>query len=344
MAVKSLISLLNKLVPESVVELKRRYKILDGIDRMDLIGRRKLSQLLGVPERILRSDTDYMKTEGLIEVTGAGMRITEEGEKLLMGLTEFMDQFKDYKEVQEAVGRLLGDVHVVVVPGNADEEDEVKMHIGRAAAQILYKTIKPDQTIAITGGSTVARMVEQCKKHHSKKDESLTVLPARGGLGKLVELQANTLASTLAKKLGAKYRLLNVPDNLSSKAFESVQKEPEIREISQQLEHTDVILFGIGDAFEMAKRRKINDKLKDELLVSRAVGEAFGYYFNEEGQVVYRSRTIGIDLDKVKETLPIAMAGGAKKAKAIYATKDCLSHGYLIIDEGAANEILRLYQ
>lgn len=339
---EKILSLLTKIVPEGIKELERRYIILEGIDRMHLIGRRKLSQIVNVPERVLRSDTDYMKEEGLIQVTGAGMSITKDGEEVLHGLTELMDELKGNKHKEEAIAKLLGGVKVIIVPGHTDEDVNVKKSIGRAAAQVLYKMIKESTNIAITGGSTVASMVDQVKGGTSKEEREITVLPARGGLGKLVELQANTLASTLAKKIGAKYRLLNVPDNLSAKAFESVQKEPEIKEIKEQLEQTDLLIFGIGNASEMATRRKLNEKLIHKLAEKKAVGEAFGYYFNEDGQIVYRSRTIGIDLETMSLPLAIAVAGGAMKAKAILAIKKYLVRGYLIIDEGAAEEILRL--
>ena len=79
-------------------------------------------------------------------------------------------------------------------------------------------------------------------------------------------------------------------------------------------------------------------KLKD----LHAVGEAFGYYFNEAGDVVHKVQTIGLQLDDLDNAEHvIAVAGGTTKAKAIRAyMKQAPSSTILITDEGAASEIL----
>ncbi|WP_105615133.1 sugar-binding transcriptional regulator [Vallitalea okinawensis] len=333
--------LLKKIVPNGVIELERRYEILKGVGRYQPIGRRKLATTLELPERILRSDTEFLKDGGFIEVSGSGMTITREGEKLLDGLSEIISSLKGMKDLETKLRDLLEDVKVIVVEGNADISDDAKGDIGKAAAAVLLNSLKDNDIIAITGGTTVAHMVEQCKEDVNSNHDIL-VIPARGGLGTRVEYQANILASTLAKKLNGSYKLLNVPDHLSRKALESVQKEPEIDAIKRYLNNPNAIVFGIGDAIKLANQRKLSDTLIDFLKRKEAVAEAFGYYFNEQGQIVYRSRTIGINLDKIKDHKTIALAGGTSKAKAILALKKYLKGGVLVIDEGAAKEIIAI--
>ena len=61
-------------------------------------------------------------------------------------------------------------------------------------------------------------------------------------------------------------------------------------------------------------------KSLQKLQESHAVGEAFGYYFNEAGEVVHKVQTIGLQLDDLEHVEHvIAVAGGASKAKAIRA-------------------------
>ena len=57
----------------------------------------------------------------------------------------------------------------------------------------------------------------------------MTVVPGRGGLGERMEIESNTIAAELAKKLQAQYRLLYVPDNLSPETMESVINEPVLK-------------------------------------------------------------------------------------------------------------------
>lgn len=340
---REIIMMLKKMVPDGVIELERRYEILKGIERLQPIGRRKLATELALPERILRSETEFLKDAGFILVSSAGMTITSEGTKLIDGLGDLMSQLNGMKELQHAVEEILSGVKVIVVAGDTDENENVKADIGKEAAKVLVSTLNDEDKIAITGGTTVSHMVGELKPISTKGPKDILVLPARGGLGTRMEYQANTLASSLAKKLNGGYQLLNVPDQLSRKALESVQNEPEINAYKASLSNVNRIVFGIGDATRMAARRKLSEQLTDFLHRKKAVAEAFGYYFNEEGEIIYRSRTIGISLEQIKGHNAIALAGGRSKGKAIYAIKKYLRGGYLIIDEGAAREILALH-
>jgi central glycolytic genes regulator len=77
------------------------------------------------------------------------------------------------------------------------------------------------------------------------------------------------------------------------------------------------------------------------LKMDHAVGEAFGYYFNEAGDIVHKVTTIGMQLEDLKK-IPniIAVAGGASKAKAIKAyMKQAPAETVLITDEGVAKQL-----
>lgn len=59
--------------------------------------------------------------------------------------------------------------------------------------------LKDNSIIALTGGSTLKEVVEAFPRVTNLSQ--IQVVPARGGMGKKVETQANTLAATLAKKI-----------------------------------------------------------------------------------------------------------------------------------------------
>ncbi|MCQ6373505.1 sugar-binding domain-containing protein, partial [Bacillus cereus] len=68
-------------------------------------------------------------------------------------------------------------------------------------------------------------------------------------------------------------------------------------------------------------------------------GEAFGYYFNEEGTVVHKVRTVGMQLEDIQNVSHVvAVAGGSSKAKAIQPVIKQGHTSILIPDEGAANQ------
>lgn len=339
---QQIISMLNKMIPEGMQDLENRYEILKGIERYQPIGRRKLATEVNMPERILRSETEYLKDAGFILVSSSGMTMTQEGNKILYDLGDFMRLLNGMKELQGVVEEILSGIQVIVVPGNTDIDESIKNDIGKEAGRVLVSNLKQGNSIAITGGTTVSSMVSALK-HVVNAPKDIQVLPARGGVGTRMEYQANTLASSLAEKLNGGYQILNVPDQLSRKALESFQNEPQINAYKASLSNVTYIVFGIGDATKMAARRNLSAQLTDYLMRKNAVAEAFGYYFNEEGDIVYRSRTIGISLEQIKGQNAIAVAGGHSKGKAIYAIRKYLTGGYLIIDEGAAREIIKLH-
>ena len=88
-------------------------------------------------------------------------------------------------------------------------------------------------------------------------------------------------------------------------------------------------------------RRKTSKEDMEKIKARHAVAEAFGYYFNEAGEVVHKVKTVGIqleDLPRVEHV--IAVAGGSSKAKAIQAYMKRAPHSILITDEGAARALL----
>ncbi|WP_323368615.1 sugar-binding transcriptional regulator [Radiobacillus deserti] len=166
-------------------------------------------------------------------------------------------------------------------------------------------------------------------------------VPARGGLGERVENQANSICAEMAKKANGKYRLLYVPDPIGEESYQSIIAEPSIIEIMELIKASDVVIHGIGDAWTMAKRRKASQEVLDTISSRKAVSEAFGYYFNEEGDVVYKVRTVGLQLeDLAKTNCVIAIAGGESKADAIQSYFKQGKSNVLITDEAAAHRLL----
>ena len=98
--------------------------------------------------------------------------------------------------------------------------------------------------MAISGGSTMAAVAEEMPILPFNP----TVVPSsNGGVGAVVEYQANVIASVLAERLRGTYKMLHLPDGLSQDSLHMLMTcEPQIKEISDLISRTDVLLFGIG--------------------------------------------------------------------------------------------------
>lgn len=335
--------LFKRFIPESIELFKKRYTILQSIYTNQPIGRRSLATLLEISERTVRNETDFLKEAGFINTDAAGMMMTSQGKAILEGLKNFSDEVFGISELEKRLQLILGLEKVLVVAGDVDDNISVQKELGRAAATYLMQIISKDSIIAVTGGSTMASVAKSLPQ--AKEETDIVVIPARGGMGREVENQSNIIASIFAKRLGGQYRMLHVPDQLGTEAIETLLNEPNIQEVMSWLKKAKILVYGIGRAEDMAVRRNLPDELKQALKSAGAVAEAFGYYFNSQGEVVYASNCIGLKTDDLRQ-IPnrIGVAGGRQKAEAIVAIYSHWRNGVLITDEGAARQILNLYK
>lgn len=331
----------KRLLPDQMELLKKRYTILYQIMLSDMIGRRTLAASLQMTERVLRAETDLLKAQGLIETETAGMRISEEGRKLVLQLEPLMRELLGTRHLEEAIQQAYGLKHVIVVPGDADLNPAVKQALGEATCSILNRYRGKDDIIAVTGGSTLAAVAD--KMTNSTPHKGNWFVPARGGLGESLEIQANTIASKMAERVGAQYRLLHVPDLISQEAYQSLKQEPNIQELLRFIRQARIVIHGIGDSIVMAKRRKVGAETIQELMKDGAVAEAFGYYFDRDGHVVHTMLTLGLRLEDISRTeIVIAVAGGKSKAESITAVLKAGHESILVTDEAAACEVAKL--
>lgn len=336
-----ILRLAQKIVPEAVEMLEKRYSILRTIYYDQPIGRRILANKLGVGERIVRTEINFFKEQNLIEINTPGMTITPEGEEIIEKLKDFIHELKGLSDIESHIKKKLDLKNVIIVPGDVEEDNTVLTELGKSASLYLKNILKDNSIIAITGGSTIKEVIDNIPKIPNLKD--ILVVPARGGMGRSVEIQANNLAANLAKKLNANYKLLHIPDNITSSSLSAILNEKDVKEIVENIKSSSILLYGIGRADEMAKRRGLPTGKIDELNLEGAVGEAFGYYFDKEGRVICSTSTIVVDSASLKsiDNL-IAVAAGKSKAEAILATQRNITNSTLITDEGAALEIINL--
>lgn len=335
-----LLQLQAKLTPDIIEVMQKRYKILKHISLMQPIGRRSLAQTLGLTERVLRAEVDLLKQQDLIVVETIGMKLSEDGQRILQGLSPYIKKIFGLVQLEKELESILNIPRVIVISGDADEDPLVQKEIGKSAAQIMRQLVKAEDIVALTGGSTVAEVANMINEYPQLL--SVLFVPARGGIGEDHELLANTIVSSIAKKTGGKYRLLHTPVQLSEETYNSLINEEGIQELLQIIRSAGIVIHGIGNARAMAKKRKVSDDVLNLLDEKGAIGEAFGYYFAENGEIVYKMNTIGLKLEDLAN-IPymITVAGGKSKANAILAVLKNVFKQTLVTDEGAAKEILR---
>jgi central glycolytic genes regulator len=337
---REILDIQKKLLPDLVEVMQKRYTILHLIMISRLIGRRTLASALNMTERVLRGEIDFLKAQGLLETDSSGMRLTDTGLQVLEEMEPMIKHLFGLTDLEDRIQQGFHIAQVIVVPGDSDLSPFVKKELGRSGAAVLRKMVAKDGVIAVTGGSTMAEVANHLRPIPQFKG-SLFV-PARGGLGESLELQANTIASNMAKKTGCQYRLLHVPDHLGEEAYQSLIQDANINEMLQVIRTSRIVIHGIGEALVMARRRKVDSDTVKSLQQDGALAEAFGYYFDQQGLVVHKMPTMGIRLEDIQQTeTVIAVAGGKSKGESIAAVMRFGHDDVLVTDEAAAREMLK---
>ncbi len=118
--------MLGILLPGSMIDLKRRYRILRYLDRNGRSGRRAMHLALGIPERRLRDDMQSLACAQLVEHRAGGALISDKGRKIL---TDISDLFPDLVQcccLEEELERLMPDHRFVIYPDSMESFAEMQ--------------------------------------------------------------------------------------------------------------------------------------------------------------------------------------------------------------------------
>jgi central glycolytic genes regulator len=341
MNINNIFEIQKKVVPEIVELMMKRYEILTVINTFQPVGRRFLSTKLGISERTVRTEVDRLKEINLIKIYSSGVELTEEGQKTLSDIHSTFYYIKNLSDIEMKLMEKLNLKRVAVVSGDSQSDRFSFNELGKRAAEIVLENLKNDTILGITGGTTMANLVKQMKRKKGMKN--LLVLPARGGLSEELEIQANTIAANLAEKLEASYKLLHIPDNLDENSLFVLKNNKLISDVLDDIKKIDLLIFGIGNANDMAIRRKSDKNVFEKIEKDKLTAEAFGYYFDNLGNVKMQNNSVGITLENFcKIDNAIGVAAGSSKAEAIYAVTKFSNNFILVTDEAAAKRILEL--
>lgn len=334
---------LEGLAPDLMEDVHARLGLLERISALEPVGRRALAARLRISEREVRALADALKSAGLIAMNAAGMTATEAAKELLLSehATDMLHRNRRSSGIVALLSRKLQIQQVVIVPGDAGTDERVAMDVAREAAHRIRSLLRGEMIVALAGGRTMRRMVDSLPGGHLP---GLLAIPARGNMGRNVATQADVLAAAFADKLGGRHMLLQSPDMVDMAARDALLALPQVRQTLAKLEAADMVIYGVGRADTMARRREFPPEKERMLLKEKgAVAEAFGHYFNAEGEPVWAEPAIGMNAEMLK-SLPmlIQIAAGGNKAEAMLALLRYRPHSLLVTDEGAAETIANL--
>lgn len=335
---------IQALAPEIASLVDMRLSILQVIDREQIIGRKSLAQKINLSERVTRSQVEVLRNQHLVNVSPSGIELTDEGRRIYQILNPLLSITYNSQcyQLQEQLKAKLGIAHCVVVPGDAGENPAIFDELGKAVVQVLGDYLPVgDNTIAVTGGTTLSKVAYQFDLSLAK-NRQLTFVPSRGGLGQEIDIQSNSVGNVMAQRTSGSYIPLFIPENITLETSKILMNDEEVASIVAKSKNADCLILSVGTAKVMAERRKINSDKLNQINDYHAVGEAFGAFYNRQGEIVASYPRIGLkfkDLEQIP--LVITVVAGEEKADAVEGFFHLAPrHSWLICDEAIALKIL----
>lgn len=190
------------------------------------------------------------------------------------------------------------DCAVVVNPANALDPMDV---LARAGAMHIDLLVKPGSVIGIAGGRTVMRIIPHLCLPLIKRDSSFEVVQLTGGTLNANVGNPNVLLNEFASRFNAKGYFLNTPiyapqanlhNYLSAGSFEKIY------ELWRRCGVCVGSVGAVGKDFIFYEEGTISDEQMDEAVQKGAVGNAFGRWFDANGDYV------DCELNKMVISLP----------------------------------------
>lgn len=331
---ESTFQFLERLAPAQLNEICLRAMVLERVCALEPVGRRALAQRLKMREREVRAICESLREDGLLEMSAAGMSITQRAHPLLDEARSLSRTRLGTTNLETQLEHLLGITNVRIAPSGELSS------VGRIAAQYIRSIMKPGFILAVSGGETVRAVAEAIGNGVAT---DVLVLPARGGFGEKVEVQADTLAEEFALRLGGKHRLLHIPDGLPESVLKEFAKIESVSQTLDDLRHTDVLLYGIAGVEKMASERQMHPQRARELTQAGAKAFVLGSWYDCDGRRLEgydESIMSGWDFQSIPHV--IAVAAGSGKAAAVIAVARHHAHELLVVDESCARSMLEL--
>lgn len=236
----------------------------------------------------------------------------------------------------------------VIQPCFSTDDSVVTRQVAQAAGELLIETIKPDSVICISGGKTMAQIVEELKP---MSFPNVRVVPATGGIQGHHFTDVNYLATRLAEKLGGTSTQLHAPLFVDTDEQRSILMEMRsVKEVLDLARSADIALVGVGSVASESDSyydlRSLSGHQAEVGIGTKYKGEVLAHLYDEDGEWCaehINRKLIGLDLQELSRIdHSIGVAATRSKVGAILAAlKGGLMNG-IVSDEDTVASVLEL--
>lgn len=251
-------------------------------------------------------------------------------------------------DLEYAIKTRFGIESVFVVSMEDTKPEKLVTILGRAAADVLKKQIRPDLVIGVAWGTAVSATVEAIQ---GMEEPSIKVIQMVGAQGaREVEYDGHVIVKRLAEKVGGEGYFINAPYLCQTpETARSLRETRGIKETIDMGKKVQVALLGIGTTEIEYSSYYLSGLLSDQeigvLQKNGVVGDIASTYFKLDGTLykddfLNRMITISGD-DLINIPVRIGIAGGAVKVNAIIGALNSKLINYLVIDSITARMITK---
>ncbi|HMD90727.1 MAG TPA: sugar-binding transcriptional regulator [Anaerolineaceae bacterium] len=236
---------------------------------------------------------------------------------------------------------------IVVEARQPDSQMAVTHELGIAAAGYMHRTVRENDVIGISWGSTLHSMVETMQPSLMPTVQIIQII---GGLGRPEsEMHATELCRRLSRLLSCNLVLLPAPGIVDNNQIkEVILSDSHVQRALSFFPKLTTAIVGIGsptpDSVVMRDGSIINRVELDDLLKRGAVGDIALRFFDAYGQPVesdVNDRVIGISLQQLSRVeRVVGVGGGPNKFSVIRAALRGRLINTLITDHATARQLL----
>jgi DNA-binding transcriptional regulator LsrR (DeoR family) len=290
------------------------------------------------------SQSDIAKLMGISRPTVAKL-LQSAKQKEIVKIIICDPQERGHSELERRLENLYKLQEVIVV--DTVEEDRQKDALGKATAAYLKSVMKDGFKVGVAMGTTLRYIAP----YGTKQFRDLTFVPMMGGSGDIdLDLHANHIVELMAKAYGGDSMHLYAPALVSRvQTKRELLKEESVRRVTDQYNHLDVALMGIGTGRESStvlSSGYYTEEMRANVHSSGACGDICMQLYDKDGDldvVEYNKYVIGISPTKLKQVpYAVGIAGGVHKAEAIRGAIQGRYINVLITDQKCAEELYRL--
>lgn len=246
-------------------------------------------------------------------------------------------------QLGDEVAKRFGLTRAITVQTFENLPDVSSTLVGAAAAELLAGTLSDADTLGISWGESLTRVVDAVENL-----PAVDVVQMVGGVHAAeMNVSGVELVRRLSEKTGGKAYPLHVPLLVGSPSMAmQLRSDRSLEDSFARFEKVTVALVGIGSWTppRSSLLQELSEEERTELIAAGAVGDLCTHVFNENGSALSTSgleRALGISLDQLRKVPSvIAVASGPEKVQAIASALRSGVVSILVTDASTAERLL----